>query len=49
MHDEEVADDGDDQLGHPVAAAAERILFNIFVFLFIFFIVYYYLRRVHSK
>ena len=28
MHDEKVADDGDDQLEHPVAAAAERVLIH---------------------
>ena len=31
MHDEQVPDDGDDQLGAPVAAAKESILFFLFI------------------
>ena len=33
MYDEEVADDGDNQLGHPIAAAEERTLFHLICFL----------------
>ena len=34
MHDEQVPDDGDDQLGAPVAAAIESILFFLFIIVF---------------
>ena len=47
MHDEQVPDDGDDQLGAPVAAAEKRVLFLsvIIILLFDYYAYTRYIRR----
>ena len=45
MHDEQVPDDRDDQLGAPVAAAENSFYFSLWLFVIIFYSYAKYIRR----